>query len=278
MPEGTGEEKGVGKGRTDGMTFEEVKECRDVILKNPLFSGMDDTELTESLRLLSAFVSTYRRDERLHAPYTRLERFGLVLRGSLKVCCDDIDGGRMLMADVQPGVTFGESLCFLGIVDSPAYIYASVDTAVLWLSDAALHTAGGTGDDPGTDRAEKTGNPGNPAFLPALRERFTSLLCHRTLSMNSRIQTLTKLSLREKLLFFLSQAAREAFTRRSGGGRSQSVLSRPFDISMSRDDLASYIGANRTAVSRELSNMKKDGLIDYAGSTFRLLGHDKEVL
>lgn len=256
------------------MIFEEAKEYWDVIRKNPLFSGMDDAKLSASLRLLRASVSTYRRDEQLHAPYTRLERFGLVLCGSLKVCCDDIDGNRMLMADVQPGVTFGEALCFLGIGDSPAYIYASVNAAVLWLCPAILHEENGSDGAVGTEYAA---DAAGTALLPALRERFTALLCHRTLSMNSRIQTLTKLSLREKLMYFLSQAARESLHPHADDGQGDSILFRPFEVSMGRDDLASYIGANRTAVSRELSNMKRDGIIDFEGNRFRLLGHDKEL-
>ena len=40
---------------------------------------------------------------------------------------------------------------------------------------------------------------------------------------------------------------------------------------MNREDLATYIGTNRSALSRELSDMKRDGLIDCEGNNVRII-------
>ena len=42
-------------------------------------------------------------------------------------------------------------------------------------------------------------------------------------------------------------------------------------IRMSREQLAQYLCVNRSALSNELSKMKKDGIIDFKGSRFTLL-------
>ena len=39
---------------------------------------------------------------------------------------------------------------------------------------------------------------------------------------------------------------------------------------MSREQLARYLCVNRTALSYELNQMKRDGLIDFRGKTFRI--------
>lgn len=44
-----------------------------------------------------------------------------------------------------------------------------------------------------------------------------------------------------------------------------------FDISYSRDEFAEYIGADRSALSRELSKMKKQNLIDYHKNSFKII-------
>jgi CRP-like cAMP-binding protein len=47
--------------------------------------------------------------------------------------------------------------------------------------------------------------------------------------------------------------------------------SRTFTVPFNRDDMAAFIGTNRSALSRELSRMKDEGLLDYYKNTFRLL-------
>lgn len=170
----------------------------------------------------------------------RMPSFGLVLSGAVQVCQDDFEGNRMIMAEVSEGGTFGESLCFLKTTESPVYIMASLPSEVLWLSPDALFQGNA---DP---------------LIQQLEMRFTTILARRTLSMNSRIQVLSKLKLRDKLITY--------FTEQAGVAGSST-----FTIAMNRDDMAAYMGTNRSALSRELAHMKADGLIDFYRSTFRIL-------
>ena len=146
----------------------------------------------------------------------------------------------MIMAEVAPGGSFGESLCYLKTRESPVYIFASEDSVILWLSLDAL--------DSGT---EKTGDP-------ELYRRFTAALAQKNLMMNNRIQVLSKLSLRRKLTAYFTELA---------AAQGSSAIRLP----MNRDDTAAYIGANRSALSRELARMKADGLIEYDRNEIRIL-------
>ena len=210
-----------------------------IMQSNFLFSGMHDAQLEETLSLLKASTREYARGELLHHAGTSMKHFGMVLTGVVQACIDDIEGNRMIMTEVLPGSTFGESLCFLKIPDSPVYIYASEDVRVLWLSAEALYE----GSDP---------------FYRDLQRRFTSILAMRNLAMNNRIQVLGKLRLRDRLIMYFSEL-------------SAAQGSNTFRLPLNRDDTATYIGANRSALSRELSAMKRDGLIDYDRNTIRIL-------
>ena len=90
-----------------------------------------------------------------------------------------------------------------------------------------------------------------------MQKRFCAMLAARTLSMNDRIQVLSRTTIRERVLTLLSQ-----YNTGSGSG-----ITLPFD----RESLALYIGVNRSALSRELSAMKRDGIIDFYKNSFRLL-------
>jgi CRP-like cAMP-binding protein len=73
-----------------------------------------------------------------------------------------------------------------------------------------------------------------------------------------KVEIISKKSLREKILTYLSI-------------QSQAQNSRYFEIPLSRQALAAYLSADRTALARELGNMKADGLIDFDKNMFRIL-------
>ncbi len=210
-----------------------------VLRQNTLFKGFDDEKLLSALKFFDAVRAEYKKGEYLHNAGHPLPRFGFVLQGLVQACSDDINGNRMIMANVTPGGTFGEALCFLHIPEAPVHIYAPENTVMLWLSPARVAAA--------TDLP----------FELELKNRFTAMLAERTLAMNSRIQILSKLTLREKLIALFSE-----FSHKAG-----SNFTVPFD----RNDMAVYLGTNRSALSRELSRMKKEGIIDYYKNSFRIL-------
>ena len=87
-------------------------EHRSVLRLNPLFQGMDDAELDEELRFYRARRESYVKGDTLLRVGAPVERFALVLSGSVQVMSDDINGHHMIMITVQPGQSFAESLCF----------------------------------------------------------------------------------------------------------------------------------------------------------------------
>ena len=69
---------------------------------------------------------------------------------------------------------------------------------------------------------------------------------------------LTQRSTRQKIMLYLSDMARKK-------GKSTFVL--PFN----RQQMADFLSVDRSALSAELSKMKKEGLIDYQKDKFTLL-------
>ena len=134
-----------------------------------LFAGMDAEALQQTLALLQAVKRDYPKGAYLNRIAFPMASFGLVLRGAVQVYMDDIQGDSMLMANVGPGDSFGESIAYLGI-DAPVYIRAAADATVLWLNPGSLRMT-----------------PMGPD-TQALSHRFTAMLARRTLSMNDRIQ------------------------------------------------------------------------------------------
>ena len=212
---------------------------KSILEKNPLFRGMNEQELEAALKLLDVKKTDYPKNSLLAAAGEPLERFGLVISGTVQVSFSDIDGNAVIMATLTEGESFGESLCWLGVAEIPVTISAFVDTTVLWISPKAL----------------KQGERSDIAH--ELQNRFSSMLAQKTLAMNDRVQILSKPTIREKIVTFLSQ-----YSNRSG--------SKTFSVPFDRETLALYLGVNRSALSRELSNMQRDGIIDYYKNSFKI--------
>ncbi len=211
------------------------------LLAHPLLAGLSCEALTFALAFFRARREEFPRGSLLKQADTSLPAFGIVESGRIQVRLTDMEGSEVLMAAVGPSDSFGESLAYLGVPSSPVYIVAEEDSAVWWFYPDALHRT-----DTSTPEAAR------------LAERFTALLAERALAMNDRIQILSRPTIRERLVIFLSR-------------RAQQAGSRTFRIPLDRAGLAAYLGVNRSALSRELSAMKREGLIDFFRGSFRLL-------
>ena len=205
----------------------------------PLFEGMSAEDYARALSILFAFEKRYTKGEFLNRLNEPLSHFGLVLSGTVQVGMDDIDGYPILMAHVEPGGMFGESLCILGR-EASIGIRAVTPCEILWMNARALQRDG--------------------ALSPLeteLLHRLLSILAQRTLSMNDRVQILSRTHLRERVKVFLSQ-----YEKRFGTA---------FEIPFNRTDLAAYLGANRSALSRELKRMQDEGILRVDKRNFEIL-------
>lgn len=79
----------------------------------------------------------------------------------------------------------------------------------------------------------------------------------KNLVMTQKIRYMSQKTTKEKLLAFLSDQAKQA---------GSAAFTIPFD----RQALADYLGVERSAMSAELSKLKKAGQIDTKGSWFCL--------
>lgn len=209
--------------------------------KCTIFRGLDEARLEYALNFFEAEKKSHPKGSFLNKLYSPLDRFGLVLSGNVRVLRDDVAGHHMILANVSPGETFGESLCFLRR-EADVYIFAAAESEVLWMKTSSLH---------------------NPARICEpdgilLSNRFTAMLAERALGMNERIQILSQLTIRGKLNAFFAHYASHS-------------PSSSFEVPFDRSSMAFYLGTDRSALSRELCRMRDEGLITFSGNRFSLL-------
>ena len=217
----------------------------------PLFRGLSAAQMEQALAFFRSKECSYARGEVLKAAdESKLDFFGYVLSGHIQVSMDDLEGNRMIMASVEPGSFFGESLCLLKR-ETPLYIVATSEARILKMNTEGVE-----------ENLSHKGNTSEKLLKKLENEltlRFTAMLAEKNLTMNDRIQVLSKLSIREKILAFLSQQKRNA-----------GIETGTIEISMNREDMASYLGVNCSALSRELGRMRDEGILEFYKSTFKI--------
>ncbi len=95
-------------------------------------------------------------------------------------------------------------------------------------------------------------------FSSEMNRSITYMLADSNIKTSNKVEILAERGLRDRILVFL-----HILQAKSG---TDTVT-----IRMSREQLAQYLCVNRSALSNELSKMKKEGIIDFKGPMFRLL-------
>ncbi len=218
-----------------------MKPAYEKVMKKSIFlGGLSGEELDYAVDFFGGYAESFKAGEILLAVGMPLTRFGMVMSGFVQVCMDDAAGNQMIMAGVPPGETFAEALCYFHVQESPLYIKAMSDSEIMWFNTEAVRK-------PSLSQREAD-----------LVNRLIAVYAERALRQNNRIQVLSKKHLRDKVMTMLTQ-------------RSVQMKSRTFEIPFDRSDMAVYLGCDRAALSRELSAMKREGLIDYYKNSFKLL-------
>lgn len=88
------------------------------------------------------------------------------------------------------------------------------------------------------------------------------ILSKNNIELTLKIGHMSRRTTREKILSYLSERA--------------NLLGKiEFEIPFDRQQLADYLCIDRSAMSKELSNLKKEGILNYKKSWFRLLKEEK---
>lgn len=210
-------------------------------LNCPLFAGISREERTSLLSCLSPRPVRCRRGQLLWQEGDRIGSVGIVEQGAIRILRDDFWGNRAILSQAEPGDLFGEAYAWGG-EPLGVSVEAAEDSRV-WLLDVARILT------PCTSAC---------SFHTKLVGNLVAVLAGKNRLLSRKIDHLSQRSTRAKVLSYLSfEAARQ-------GSASFSI---PFD----RQGMADYLAVDRSALSQELSKMRRDGLLDFHKNQFRLL-------
>lgn len=209
------------------------------LLHTPLFLGAAPEELPRLLAAMEAAERCFPKGDVILQAGAHTSRLYLVLSGGVTVENHDAWGNRTILGHVAPGEVFAETYACLPHQPMMVSAVASQETELLSLNAAALL---------------KHSDPQRDLILTNLL-RITA---QKNLALSRRSFYTSSKTIRGRLMSYLSD---------------QAVLqgSLTFSIPFDRQQLADYLGVDRSALSNELSKLRREGLLTTRKNQFSLL-------
>ena len=212
------------------------------LARTSLFLGASEDEVRAMLRCLDARVRMYAKGECVYQMGDLVKSMGLVLEGSVRIENVDAWGNVSVLGRAAQGQVFAEAYaCLPGeplLVDVVAaeacrVLMLDVSRIVGVCSSACVHHT-------------------------RLLLNLLSILSRKNLESSRRGFHTAPKTIRGKVLAYLSYLAAQQG-------------SRCVEVPFNRQQLADYLGVDRSALSTELTRMQNDGLVEVRRNSFALL-------
>ncbi len=216
-----------------------MKKIFEAIKTNSLFEGIAFSDFARMLHCLSAKTASYPKNTVILLSGDTVDFVGVIVSGGVQILQEDRDGHVAMLAELGISEAFGEVFACAGIAQSPVTVLAAEDSEVLLMDYTKVITAC-TAACP---------------FHAKLIKNMLRLIAQKCLTLNQKIEILSRRTTREKLLCFFDiyRGAAKKFTI-------------PYD----RGALAQYLCVDRSAMSNELGKMRNEGLIRFQKNTFEI--------
>lgn len=201
-----------------------------------LFDKISDKEKDLILKEFEAETLFYKKNTSVLST-NRTNIIGIVLEGYLQIVKTDYDGKQVIIEELTENHLFGTTLSNLS--NNEVSIVAKEDSKVLVIEYSMIFNSNNV-------------KPYISKFLKNLLDITTDIINER----NNHIQILTKRSIRDKLLEYFN-------LNKTPGSK---ILYLPSTLT----DLANYLAIDRSAMSRELKNLRDDGFIETKGKRIYL--------
>ena len=221
-----------------------MKEFLEIFKTTPIFSGLEDDDILNTLEYLNAGPAAFNKGEAILRRGDVSGSMGLILSGQALVSQSDYWGNQNLIAKIDAGHIFAESFACLPNSILTVDVTAGTDCRIIFMELGRLMSA----------------SPDTPCLYTVVKN-LLALMAGKNLYLNAKLTHMGQRSTREKLLSYLSA---QALNHGSG----------EFDIGFNRQQLADYLSVDRSAMSNELCRLRDEGFLSFHKNHFTLLKSD----
>lgn len=208
-----------------------------------LFDGINARNQEKLLKLLETHSLHFRKNTSILSTIQGENLIGFITYGYLQIVKIDSNGSRTIIEEILDNDTFNTTLFSFSKNDYD--IIAKEDTELILIE---------------YERILKIEEVNKEYYIQFIKN-LLQITVLKTEEKNERIEILTQKTIRNKLLEYFSIASSKHGSK---------FIYLPFNFT----DLADYLAVDRSAMSRELKNLKEEGFIGIKGKRITLL-YDK---
>lgn len=210
------------------------------ISKTSLFRGCTETDIRTMVNHLGFRVKNYAKDDVIFSEGSIVTDIGMVIAGSIRIEHNDLWGNKSILGIVNIGEIFAEAYACIPNEPMMIDVVANEYCQILFISVQKLFT---------------------PCPVcksqSQLIQNLVIISAQKNLQLSRRSLHTSPKTIRGRLFSYFSQQI-------SVQGSNKIVI--PFD----RQQMADYLNLDRSALSKELGKLKKEGLIEYHKNTFEI--------
>ncbi|MGL5647314.1 MAG: Crp/Fnr family transcriptional regulator [Clostridium sp.] len=214
----------------------------NILKETPLFSHFTTEELESLLKNPSVFLKNYSKEETIFFEGDTCTSVSVIISGEVHIEQNNALGNTLTIAKLFPKNLFAENIIFSNKKTYPVDVVSFTDSTVLHINITVMTKL----------------LMSNENFLI----NFLKDLSNKSLVLSNKIRQLNTKSLRERISSYLLS---EMKIQKSS----------TIHLNSTKEELAKSFGVRRPSLSRELINMKKDGIISYDRKTITILNKDK---
>lgn len=208
--------------------------------RSQIFEGMSAEEIKSTLDYLNVFKRSYEKHDLVLRSGSPTKFLGLIEKGSVIVERNDFWGNRTVITSFSENEYFAEAYALNPRAVVPVDIVANSNSSIIFLEIANVY------------------NMADSSARNKLLSNLLKISVGKNMYLSNRTFLLSSKSVRDKILAYLNNVRLQKGTNE-------------FDIPFDRQQLADFLNIERTALSKELSRMKSEGLIEYRKNHFILL-------
>ena len=198
-----------------------------------IFKGMSDEEIQSALEVLRYEEKSYEKGETILYAGSTTKKMGIVLSGSVTVESIDLLGNRTILSYIGGGDFFAETYAFLGNEPLAVDVCANETCNIFFLNIGNITTSYHSGFE---------------SWKTKLITNLLTISTRKNLFLSNRVFHTSSKTIRGKLISYLSFVSIK---------KQKNEFTIPFD----RQQLADYLNVDRTALSKEIGKMQKEGLL-----------------
>ena len=215
----------------------------EILSRIPLFADIASQNYGALLSCIGGRTKQYAKGEFVSLTGDAIDHIGVILSGRVYILKEDVFGNRAILNNMGSGEIFGESFICSGSHSLTVSVQTAERSEILFLPFVRVIQSCSSACQ----------------FHQTLIKNMLVMVAKKNIKLIEKLEVTTKHSLREKVLTYLSQLAQE---------QKSITVTAP----LGRIDLADFLGADRSALTRELNKMQSDGLIDYEKNRYTLHG------